>query len=268
MVSITSESSSFIDMIARKAIYSLGFVIGGGLIYGLFLLTDRPAQVEAAPWALSDTESWPPIVLEQEVRFLNGAEDRALSCLVIVDGQRLYATVPTSILGPVPPNRRGVDILWESVSSWTLYSPVDGSQPFPALGLYGTDEKYARVKQRQIALLRIDALEKLPCQPLRVRPGGPIGPDETVWLTFLDGDTQRILEAKLEFEAFLMFALWVPGLFEETEDGMIGVENLRGAPIVDGNGLLAGIVIGHRVTPDGYSVLVEPVSRLIRALEN
>lgn len=197
----------------------------------------RSAQ-PAMPWAKSPAKKWPQLVLTNEVRFRDASEMSGASAFLFSVEGRTYAGTVAHLLGeaggvepPVP-----LAQLDARLESWKLSVRTQPKQSVRATRLAMKDLE--RAKDSDWLLLAVEPTKALPSTPLTPRKT-PVALGERVFLVgceYREPDCrQRVFGGRVSGRAG-------QGVFRYTLETPVVLRGFSGAPIVDANGHLVGVM--------------------------
>jgi hypothetical protein len=233
-------------------------------------LNRRPAP---AAWASASLKEWPPLVLLQQAEFKQHTPLRAgcVSLIRLPSGQVAALTVAHLLGAPggVEPgflasslclDRNKLATLDSQIARWKLFVPGRDDQTMNVLGLFGKPDQFA--EHCDELLLRVDAVAPgFPVKVLDIRmkpvPSGE--PLRVVRYAVIDEKAQQVAE-----EARRISSLGFTLELENSTD----FRAATGAPVLDKDGLLVGIIGGKG--PGSFEdvrvLSVEPVTELLPVL--
>lgn len=207
-------------------------------------------SVPAAAWAATPTNEWPPLVMLQKAEFEHHTPMAAgCASLVRLPSGDIVALTAGHLLGRaggVNPgflhvlgglDQRRLATLTDEITSWDLYLPGREEKAVEVVGLFGQAKDFDTDCDQ--VLLELSAHNTAyPVKPLDVRLG-LVGRDETLRLITFVPDKDGTLR-QMVYNAHR-----VPGLIFTCQlDAPADLNGCSGAPVVDKDGLLVGIVTG------------------------
>ena len=209
----------------------------------------RPAP--AAVWASTPTNEWPALVLLQKAEFEHHTSlETGCACLIRLPGGEVVALTAGHLLGQaggVSPgflcsglgglDQNRLATLTEEITSWDLYLPGHEEKAVEVVGLFGRAVDFnTDCDQVLLQLSRRDTA--YPVKPLDVRltlvpSGEPLR--VITYATNAAGNLQQVVYNARRVPG-LLFTCWL--------DKPAHLNGCSGAPVVDKNGLLVGIVTG------------------------
>jgi hypothetical protein len=198
-------------------------------------------------WASQPTTNWPALALTHETEFRgHTALEGATAFLVELPDKRVVAATAKHLLGPdggVEPRLRLADVKG-AVVHWSLHPRSKPESTVAVAGIHGTPNDY-RASEEWL-LLDLDPKEsKFPATPLKVRQK-PLTRDEKVFIVGVRYDNaknaQEVFPGKITTPS--------RGLIEGTLDAPANLDGFSGAPIVDADGHVVGLITGTRSNPD------------------
>lgn len=226
-----------------------------------------------AAWAAAPVKEWPPLVLLQEAEFKEHTPLRAgcVSLIRLPSGQVGALTVAHLLGGPggVEPgflagslclDRNKLATLDSQIARWKLFVPGRNDPTVNVLGLFGKPEQFG--EHCDELLLRVGPMppaSAVKVLDIRLKPV-PIGESlRIVRYAVIDEKALQVAEDGRRV-AGLGFTLEL----QKSTD----FRAATGAPVLDKDGLLVGIIggLGPRSFEDARVLLVEPVTELIPVL--
>jgi hypothetical protein len=241
-------------------------VIAGALVIGIvsFIATSalKDARLrnqlarEPAPaaWASDRPTLWPDLVLMQKAGFSHHtALETGCACLVRLPTGEICALTAAHLLGNVGGvkpsfvhdgfgglDKEKLATLDSEITSWKLFLPDAENQPVNVIGLYG-DAKQFDENCDQVLLRLAITTNEYPATPLDLRLS-PVTINETLYVLTYDWDDNG------RARQVVHKAHRVPGMgFNCAMETPAELNGFSGAPIVDKNGLLVGILTGGSV---------------------
>ncbi|REG26514.1 trypsin-like peptidase [Archangium gephyra] len=193
----------------------------------------------AMRWAKSPPQKWPQLVLTNEVRFREPASEMSgASAFLFSAGGRTYAGTVAHLLGesggvepPVP-----LAQLDARLESWTLSVRTRPKPSVRATRL--AMKELERAQDSDWLLLEVEPKKELPATPLTVRKT-PVALGERVFLVGCEyrerNCRQRVFSGRVSGRAG-------NGVFRYVLETPVVLRGFSGAPIVDANGHLAGVM--------------------------
>ncbi len=197
------------------------------------------SDLRAMPWAKSPAAKWPQLVLTNEVRFHDSDDGMsgASAFLFSVEG-RTYAGTVAHLLGeaggmepPVP-----LDQVDARLESWNLFVRTQPKPSVRATRLAMKDLE--RAKDSDWLLLELEPTKKLPATPLTVRKT-PVTLGERLYLV---GSANRESDCRQRDYPGRVSGRAGQGVFRYTLETPVMLRGFSGAPIVDANGHLVGVM--------------------------
>jgi hypothetical protein len=207
--------------------------------------------VPSAAWAATPTNDWPALVLLQRAEFEHHTPlEAGCACLVRLPSSNIVALTAGHLLGRaggVSPGflyggLGGLDLrrlatLTDEITSWDLYLPEQEEKAVEVVGLFGRADDFD-TDCDQVLLQLSPHNTTYPVKPLDVRLGLVTFDEPLRLITYAvdqDGNLRQVVYN----------ATRVPGLiFTCRLDKPADLNGCSGAPVVDKNGLLVGIVTG------------------------
>jgi hypothetical protein len=226
-----------------------------------------------APWARTPLEDWPPLVLLQQAEFKEHTPLRAgcVSLIRLPSGQVVALTVAHLLGTPggVEPgflasrlclDRDKLATLDSQITRWKLFVPGHDEPTVNVLGLFGKPEQFGESCDE--LLLRVEPVT--PTCPvkvldIRLKPVSIAEPLRVVRYAVTDEKAQQVTE-----EGRRIAGLGFTCELERAAD----FRATTGAPVLDKDGLLVGVVSGKG--PGSFEEVrvlsVEPITELLPAL--
>lgn len=207
--------------------------------------------VPTAAWAATPTNDWPALVLLQRAEFEHHTPlEAGCACLVRLPSGDIVALTAGHLLGRaggVSPgflygglgglDQRRLATLTDEITSWDLYLPEQEEKAVEVVGLFGRADDFD-TDCDQVLLQLSPHNTTYPVKPLDVRLGLVTLDEPLRLITYAadkDGNLRQVVYN----------ARRVPGLiFTCRLDEPADLNGCSGAPVVDKNGLLVGIVTG------------------------
>lgn len=242
-------------------------LIGGG---GWALTTLNPGLHKLDPelWVKQPQNKWPDVVLTHNSEFRGHSTLQGASAFLIeLPGKRVVAATAKHLIGPdggVEPALRTTEVN-DSIVKWNLHTRARPDATVAVTGLFGAPDHYGALDDW--LLLDVDKkATKLPASPLKVRYK-PLSRGDKVFIVGVryenDKNTQEVFSGKVTNPSY--------GIIEGTLDTPANLEGFSGAPILDTDGHIVGLLTGTRSQPDAqgrYATFaghgVDEVARLLR----
>ena len=227
-----------------------------------------------APWASTPVEDWPPLVLLQQAEFKEHTPLRAgcVSLIRLPSGHVVALTVahllgrpggvePGFLANSLCLDRGKLATLDSQITRWKLFVPGHDDKAVKIIGLFGKPEQFG--ERCDELLLRVDPVT--PTYPvrtldIRLRPVPIDEPLRIVRYAVIDEKAQQVPEEARRIAGF--------GFTCELERAA-DFRATTGAPVLDKDGLLVGVVSGKG--PGSFEDLrvlsVEPITELLPVLK-
>jgi hypothetical protein len=237
-------------------------MVCGALVVGVvaFVITNavKEKRIEKkfsastpAAWAGMPAKLWPDLVLLQRAKFAHhSAMEAGCACLVRLPTGEIVALTAGHLLGKAggvtPGFMRGalggldqkkLATLKTEITSWELFLPHDEDASAKVTGLYGEAFNFDEHCDQLLLQVSPDA-EGYPVTPLDVRIK-PVTNDEPLHVIAFREDPQGNLR-QVTYKAKRVAGASFTCVLEET----VVLNGCSGAPVVDKDGLLVGIVTG------------------------
>ncbi len=243
-------------------------VAGGG--YGLITFS-KPAAQKLTPetWAAKPKTEWPQLVLTHDSEFRgHSALQGASAFLVELPSKRVIAATAKHLLGAdggVTPTLRVAEVD-KAIVNWKLHPRDQPDSSVAVTGLFGSADFYGTFQDWLLLDVDNNNTAKYPAVPLKFRQELPHS-GETVYIVGAryenDKQTQEVLTGKITNPA--------DGIIEGTLAIPANLEGFSGAPVVDAQGHVVGVLTGTRSNADKdgrYATFaghgVEEIQRLLR----
>lgn len=199
---------------------------------------------DEAEWASRPPGEWPLIVLDQEIVLEDGRRSSFGAAFLLLEEGKLALGSARGVLGATESwdqavTPRELDSLLET---WSVFPHFDRDNSIDGTVRITT---YPDGFRDAIAIGVNQRPDNLPAQPLTVRDQR-VRPGEKVFLVICEVDAgvcrQRPLPARVE--------LVEPERFAFTVDCDCHAEGMKGAPVVDSNGQLVGVLTDRAVTEE------------------
>ena len=197
----------------------------------------RVDSPEPEEWVSKPTSEWPQIVLTNHAEFHgHTALQGASSFLIRTDDGRVLAATAAHLIG----SAGGVDPplttseVPDAIRVWKMFprTKPEASVAIRGVGLQGLD-----YPQFDWLVLTIDEAPELPAYPLRIR-SNPVQIGETLYLIgcpYIERDcTQNVYTCRVTERVGIRFRYDL--------DPPVDIRGFSGAPIVDRNGYLVGVM--------------------------
>lgn len=221
-------------------------------------LTRDPAP---AAWAAVPPNLWPDLALMQKAKFSHHTDMEAgCGCLVRLPTGEICALTAGHLLGQAGGVKPGfvhlgsldkdkLATLDAEIASWKMYSPNATDDCVNVTGLYGKAKQFDETCD-QVLLRLAPNTNGYPVTPLDLRLS-PVLTTETLYMITYDWDD------KDSAQQVVHKVHRVPGFgFTCLMENPAELNGFSGAPIVDKNGLLVGILTGGSIldsSPTGYT---------------
>lgn len=214
--------------------------------FGGFLYLERGAVPDAPGWASAARSQWPLISVAHAAEFKGHTPLEAGNAFFVKlkDGNVIAATA-RHLIGPdggVEP-KVTLSELNAAITNWKLHARETPTRAAAVHGLHGASGDYGALDDWLFLKIAPEDVAKLPAEPLSPRLS-VLKPGETVYLigTGAAGTVQEIHEAKVS-EA----DDWSINAKLEKPLNLVG---FSGAPLIDAQGSLVGVLTGSRASAD------------------
>jgi len=227
-----------------------------------------------APWASTSAKDWPPLVLLQQAEFKQHTPLRAgcASLVRLPSGQVVALTVahllgtpggvePGFLANSLVLDRSKLATLDSQIARWKLFVPGRDDQTVDVLGLFGKPEQFG--ERCDELLMRIAPVTPTcPVKTLEIRLK-PVSIGEPVWIVLYAVIEEKARQVTEEARRIAGFGFTCE--LEKAADFRAST----GAPVLDKDGLLVGVVSGKG--PGSFEEVrvlsVEPITELIPVLK-
>jgi hypothetical protein len=232
-------------LILKAAVCFVLVSAGGWVLNAKFNPASKTLPPEA--WAGQKPAQWPALALTHDTEFRGHTPlQGATAFLVELPDKRVVAATAKHLLGPdggVEPRLPLAEVK-KALVHWSLHPRSKPQSSVAVTGIHGAPDNYPA--SDEWLLLDLDAKEpKYPATPLKVRQK-PLARGEKVFVVGVRYDneknTQEIFPGKITDPG--------RGLIEGTLDAPANLEGFSGAPIVDADGHVVGLVTGTRSQAD------------------
>jgi hypothetical protein len=215
-----------------------------------FSLQVNARAPEAAPetWVKGPHDSWPQLVLTHDAEFRGHSElQGATAFLVRLPKGDTVAVTARHLMGEaggVSPELEPADID-SSVTKWTLHPRDKQDSRVSISGLYGAPRRYTRANEWLLLKLKDPDADALPSTPLAVRTT-PVKPGEPLFVVGVRYANQKNVQEVFPAKAASTALGMILGSLEKRAD----FSGFSGAPVLDANGHVVGMVVGAGGPPD------------------